>query len=159
MIFFRASRVHRDDHVRCNMTPTRTDTTPRKERRAFKPMNNTRPHLRPRTPGACSAVTTSINDEHGSNGMCGGYTREQLIHWVMSKDAVASCFIKDVLSMSESENGGETHLLAFLFLTHPNSTSNRTSLLFSWACALQISFPSCHRSRSCGIRTSRSLHP
>jgi hypothetical protein len=32
----------------------------------------------------------------------------------MSKDAVASCFIKDVLSMSESEHAGGTRLLAWL---------------------------------------------
>ncbi|KAI0254872.1 hypothetical protein BJV78DRAFT_1183480 [Lactifluus subvellereus] len=90
------------------MTPTRTDTTPMQERRAFKSisLNNTRPHLRPRVPGACSTATASLNDEHGSDSLCGDYTREQLIHWVMSKDAVASCFVKDVLSMPESENGG-----------------------------------------------------
>jgi hypothetical protein len=39
--------------------------------------------------------------------MCGGdHTREQLINWVMSKDGIATCFIKDVLSMSESKHGG-----------------------------------------------------
>jgi hypothetical protein len=38
--------------------------------------------------------------------MCGDHTKEQLTNWVMSKDAVASCFIKDVLSMSESEHAG-----------------------------------------------------
>jgi hypothetical protein len=52
--------------------------------------------------------------------MCGEHTREQIINWVMSKDAVASCFIKDVLSMSESGRGGGDALVNFVLpSTHP----------------------------------------
>jgi hypothetical protein len=150
------------------MTPTRTDTTPRQARQAFKhiSLNNARSQLRsPRAacshlaPRPCSAATAGLNNnEHGSNNKYGDHTKE-LIHWIMSKDAVASCFIKDVFSMSESENGGGTHWLAFLFPTHPNSACDRTSLLFSWSCTLQVGFPSCHHSRSYSVRTSCSLHP
>ncbi|KAF8505928.1 hypothetical protein F5888DRAFT_1603980 [Russula emetica] len=41
--------------------------------------------------------------------MCRDHNREQLLNWLMSKDAVASCFIKDMLSMSESEHAGLPH--------------------------------------------------
>ncbi|KAH9060993.1 hypothetical protein EDB87DRAFT_1560925 [Lactarius vividus] len=34
------------------------------------------------------------------------HTREQLVNWLMSKNSVMTCFIKDVLSMSESESRG-----------------------------------------------------
>ncbi|KAH9179528.1 hypothetical protein EDB89DRAFT_1841481 [Lactarius sanguifluus] len=34
------------------------------------------------------------------------HTGEQLVNWLMSKNSVATCFIKDVLSMSESERRG-----------------------------------------------------
>ena len=49
---------------------------------------------------------TSLNNELESNA-------REIIHWVMSKDAVASCFVKDVFSMSQNENGGGTHQLSF----------------------------------------------
>jgi len=96
------------------MTPTRTDTTLRQGRRAFNhiSLTNTRPPLR-----SLDATRTTVgpaphvnNEQESSNTMCGNHTREQIINWVMSQDAVASCFIKDVLSMSESERGGGTRL-------------------------------------------------
>jgi hypothetical protein len=111
-----ASRMQKpfDSRPPCNMTPTRTDTTLRQGRRAFKhiSLNNTRPRLH-----SLDATRTTIgpaphvnNEQESSNTMFGNHTREQIINWVMSKDAVASCFIKDVLSMSESERGGGTRL-------------------------------------------------
>jgi hypothetical protein len=101
-----------------NMTPTRTDTTLQQRRRAFNSisLNNPRSHVHSfdttrskAGPSACSTTTARVNDEQGSSN-----TREQLTSWVMSKDAVASCFIKDVLSMSESEHAGGTHSPALI---------------------------------------------
>jgi hypothetical protein len=142
------------------MTSTRTDTTPRQGIQYIS-LNNTRSHLRSPhaarshpAPGTCSVP---LNNEQGSIDKCADHTRE-LIHWVMSKHAVASCFIKDVLSMSESESAGRAHRLAFLFSTHPNFPYHRASLLLPWSCTLQISLPSRHRSRSYSVRTSCSLH-
>jgi hypothetical protein len=100
------------------MTPTRTDTTLRQRRRALERISLNNPHSNLHSDatrslvgsGACSTAAARVSNEQGSSRMCGdpGHTREQLINWVMSKDAVASCFIKDVLSMSESEHGGGT---------------------------------------------------
>ncbi|KAI0303920.1 hypothetical protein BC826DRAFT_200777 [Russula brevipes] len=97
------------------MTPTRTDTTLRQRRRALEriSLNNPHSHLHSDVTrslvgsGACSTAAR-VSNEQGSSRMHEnpGHTREQLVNWVMSKDAVASCFIKDVLSMSESEHGG-----------------------------------------------------
>jgi hypothetical protein len=50
-----------------------------------------------------------VDNKHSSTGMDGDHTREQLVNWLMSKNSVASCFIKDVLSMSEIESRGGTH--------------------------------------------------
>jgi hypothetical protein len=118
-----------------NMTPTRTDTTLQQRRRAFNhiSLNNSRSHVhsfdttRSKAPrAACSTAAARVNNEQeGSNNMGGGHTREQLTSWVMSKDAVASCFIKDVLSMSESDHAGGTHSPARLFLAYPNSAKRQ----------------------------------
>jgi hypothetical protein len=155
-------------NVPFNMTPTRTDTTLQQRRRAFNQisLNNTHHHVhssdttRPKVGfGTCSTSPTRVNNEQGStNNMCGDPTREQLTNWVMSKDSVASCFIKDVLSMPESEHAGGTHSPAQLFLAHPNSASDRCFLLLSRSRALQIRFPGCHRSGRCSVRTSYCLH-
>ena len=119
------------------MTPTRTGITLWQERRAFKRkfLHNTHSHLklnafdakRP-TVGAKTRPTAAPHDPNNeqepesSNSMCGGeHTREQLINWVMSKDAVASCFIKDVLTMSELEHGGG---VALVTLNDPSTYSN-----------------------------------
>ncbi|KAF8272156.1 hypothetical protein EI94DRAFT_423408 [Lactarius quietus] len=51
------------------------------------------------------------DNEHCSTGMDGDHTREQLVNWLMSKNSVATCFIKDVLSMSEIEGRGLPHYL------------------------------------------------
>ncbi len=49
----------------------------------------------------------------------GDHTREQLVNWLMGKNSVATCFIKDVLSMSESEGRGGTHFrLSTRIATH-----------------------------------------
>ena len=103
-----------------NMTPTRTDradTTLHQRRRAFNniSLNNTRSDVHSSEKagrGACSTVVSRVNNERKSNNTYKGHNREQLINWLMSKDAVASCFIKDVLSMSESEHAGGTRLFA-----------------------------------------------
>ena len=105
-----------------NMTPTRTDrsdTTLQRRRRAFNSisLNNTRSDVHSSEKagrGACSTVPSRVNHEQKSNNTCREHNREQLINWLMSKDAVASCFIKDVLSMSESEHAGGTRLLTCL---------------------------------------------
>jgi hypothetical protein len=152
----------RDTHSRLStMTPIRTDTTLQQRRRAYNriSLNNTPPNVHSFDAtrskagrGARSTTPARVNNEQESaNNMCGDHTREQLTNWVMSKDAVASCFIKDVLSMSESEHAGGTHSPAWLFLAYPNSASDRCSLLLSRPCTLQIGFPGCHRSWSCGV--------
>ena len=149
------------------MTPTRTDTTLQQKRRALKhiALNESHSHLDSPDatrstfrPGARQTPAPRVNNEQSSsNSMCGEHTREQLINWVMSKDAIASCFIKDVLSMSESERGGGDALANFV-CHQLILASDRSSLLFSRSCALQIRFLRCHRSRSCSIRTSHRLH-
>lgn len=103
------------------MTPTRTGSTLWQEGREFKHkfLHNTHSHLKLNASDATRStvgartrrtVAPHANNEQepeSSNGVCRGeHTREQLINWVMSKGGVASCFIKDVLSMSESEHGG-----------------------------------------------------
>ena len=159
--------VSRCRAVPLNMTPTRTDTTLKQRRRAFNhiSLNNTHSNVHSfdatrskTTREACSTAAARVNNEQGSSKMCGDHSREQLINWVLSKDAVASCFIKDVLSMSESEHAGGTHSPARLFLAYPNSASDRSSLLLSRSCSMQISFPGCHRSWSCSVRASYCLH-
>jgi hypothetical protein len=50
-----------------------------------------------------------LDNEHSSTSMDGDHTREHLVNWLMSKNSVATCFIKDVLSMSEIEGKGGTH--------------------------------------------------
>ena len=106
-----------------NMTPTRTarsDTTLQQRRRAFNSisLNNARSDMHSPEKagrGACSTVASRVNNEQRSNNTCRDHhSREQLLNWLMSKDAVASCFIKDVLSMSESEHAGGTRLLTWL---------------------------------------------
>jgi hypothetical protein len=106
-----------------NMTPTRTartDTALQQRRRAFNSisLNNTRSDVHSSEKagrGACSTVASRVNNEQRSNNTGRDHrSREQLLSWLMSKDAVASCFIKDVLSMSESEHAGGTRLLAWL---------------------------------------------
>jgi len=151
------------------MTPTRTETTLRRGRRAFKriTLNNTHSysHSPDATrsgagPNARPTVATRASSEQKSNNiMPREHTKEQLINWVMCKDAVASCFIKDVLSMSESEHGGATRLPPWFFPTsYTNSASDRPSLLPSRSCALQVRFFGCHRGRSRSVRTSSRLH-
>jgi hypothetical protein len=154
----------------CIMTPTRTDTTLRQRRRALERISLNNPHSNLHSDatrslvgsGACSTAAARVSNEQGSSRMCGdpGHTREQLINWVMSKDAVASCFIKDVLSMSESEHGGGTRLPArsLFSQTYPSSIRDRSSLLLSRSCTLQICLLGCRRSRSCSVRTSCCLH-
>jgi hypothetical protein len=101
------------------MTPTRTartartDTTLQQKRRAFDTisLNNTRSDVHSPEKAGCGS---RVNNEQRSNNMCRDHSRERLLSWLMSKDAVASCFIKDVLSMSESEHAGGTRLLAWL---------------------------------------------
>ena len=105
-----------------NMTPTRTNrtvTTLHQRRQAFNSisLNNTHSDVRSSEKagrGACSTVASRVNNEQRSNSTCRGHNREQLLNWLMSKDAVASCFIKDVFSMSESEHAGGTRLQAWL---------------------------------------------
>ncbi|KAH9002276.1 hypothetical protein EDB86DRAFT_285297 [Lactarius hatsudake] len=46
-----------------------------------------------------------VDNKHSSTSM-GDHTGEQLVNWLMSKNSVATCFIKDVLSMSERESRG-----------------------------------------------------
>src|SRR5579863_4800459 len=105
------------------MTPTRTDTTLQQERRAFEhiSLNSTHSHLNgfdamrsTVETGTRPTVATHVSHKQESESpvnMCGGdYTKEQIINWVMSKNAITSCFIKDVLSMSESERGGGSHM-------------------------------------------------
>lgn len=103
-----------------NMTPTRTDTTLQQRRRAFNniSLNNTHANMHSidvirskAGRGPCSTAASRVNNEQGSTNT-DRYRREQLINWLMSKDAVASCFIKDVHAMSENEHAGGTHLLA-----------------------------------------------
>jgi hypothetical protein len=148
------------------MTPTRT-VTEHQRRRALNhiSLNNTRPNAHSFDAtrskaghGPCSTAVTRVNNEQGSDNMCGNHTREQLTNWVMSKDSVASCFIKDVLSMSESGHAGGTHSPARLFLAYSNAASDRCSLLLSRPRALQIGFPGCHRCWRCGVRKSYCLH-
>ena len=50
-----------------------------------------------------------VDNEHGSTSTDGEHSREQLVNWLMGKNSVATCFIKDVLSMSEIEGRGRTH--------------------------------------------------
>jgi hypothetical protein len=99
-----------------NMTPTRT--VPTRRRRAFNiiSLNNIRSDASSENTvrGACSTVASRVNNEQRSNNTRRDHNREQLLNWLMSKDAVASCFIKDVLSMSESEQAGGTRLLALV---------------------------------------------
>ena len=149
------------------MTPTRTDTTLQQKRRALKHKipNNSHSHVNSSDATrstsqhrTCRTTAPRINNEQESpSNMCGEHTREQLINWVMSKDAVASCFIKDVLSMSESERGGGDALANFVCL-QLILASDRSSLLLSRARALQVCLLRCHRSRRRSIRTSRRLH-
>ena len=105
-----------------NMTPTRTartDTTLQQRRRAFNSisLNNARSDMHSSEKArreACSTVALRVNNEQRSNNTCRDHhSREQLLNWLMSRDAVASCFIKDVLSMSESEHAGGTRLLTW----------------------------------------------
>lgn len=150
------------------MTPIRTDTTLQRRRRAFNgiSLNNTPSHVHSFDTtrskagrGARSTTPACVHNEQGStNNTRGDHTKEQLTNWVMSKDAVASCFIKDVHSMSESEHAGGAHSPAWLFLTHPNSASDRCSLLLSRPCTMQIGFPGRRRSWSCGVRKSYCLY-
>ena len=146
------------------MTPTRTETSLQQRRRAFShiSLNNTRSNVHSfdatrskAVQEPCTTAVTRVNNEQGSNNM---HTREQLTNWVMSKDSVASCFIKDVLSMSESGHAGGTHSPARLFLAYPNAVRDRCSLLLPRPRALQIGFPGCHRSWSRGVRKSYCLH-
>ena len=58
-----------------------------------------------------------VDNEHGTTSMNGDHTREQLVNWLMSKNSVATCFINDVLSMSETDNGGGTHFRLFARIT------------------------------------------
>ena len=102
-----------------HMTPSRTERTVATLRRqAFDSISlNTHSdvHSSERAgpkPGACSTVASRVNNEQWSNNTRKDHNREQLINWLMSKDAVASCFIRDALSMSESEHAGGTRLLA-----------------------------------------------
>jgi hypothetical protein len=144
------------------MTPTRTDrtvTTPR--RRAFNSisLNNTHSDVHSSEKagrGACSTVASRVNNEQRSNNTRSGHNREQLINWLMSKDAVASCFIKDVLSMSESENAGGTRLPAWL-LSQLNKR-HRSPPLLSRSCTLQINLLGCGRSWSYSVRATYCLH-
>jgi len=145
-----------------NMTPTRTDTTLQQSRRAFNiiSLNDTRSSVHSSEKvgrGACSTVASRVSNEQGSNNTRIGHNREQLLSWLMSKDAVASCFIKDVFSMSESEQAGRTRLLA-CFLAYPNSASDRSSPLLSRSCTLQINILGCRRSWSYSVRTTYCLH-
>lgn len=149
------------------MSPTRTETTLQQRRQTFNriSLNNSRSNVHSLDTtrskaghGACSTAATRVNNEPVSNNMCGNHTREQLTNWVMSKDAVASCFIKDVLSMPESGHAGGTHSPARLFLAYPNAARDRCSLLLSRPCALQIGLSGCHRSWSCRVRKSHCLH-
>ena len=73
--------------------------------------------------------------------MCGEHTREQLINWVMSKDAIASCFIKDVHSMSESERGGGDALANFCLPSTYPCERQVFPTTFSGACLAGL-FPS-----------------
>lgn len=105
--------------VAFNMTPTRTGTTLQQRRRALNSisLNNTRSNVHSSEKAgraACSTVAPRVNNEQRFNNTCRDRNREQLLNWLMSKDAVASCFIKDVHSMSESEHAGGTRLLAWL---------------------------------------------
>ena len=49
---------------------------------------------------------TRVNNERS---MDGDYSREHLVNWLMSKNSVATCFIKDVLTMSEHEGRGGSY--------------------------------------------------
>lgn len=118
------------------MAPTRTGTTLWQEGRAFKhkfshdtdshlklnAFDATRPTVGARTRPTAAPHANNEQESESSNSMCGGeHTKEQLINWVMSKDAVVSCFINDVLSMSESEHGGG---VALVILDDPSTYSN-----------------------------------
>lgn len=152
------------------MTSTRIDTTLQQERQAFKRVSLNSSHLNTVDAtrstvgtGTRPAVATHVDNEQVSElpiNMCGGdHTREQLIGWVVSKNAIASCFIKDVLSMSESERGGGSRLPIWMLLQLiPTLASDRSSLLLSRSRTLQISFVGCHRGRSCSVRTPCCLH-
>jgi hypothetical protein len=115
------SRAFGLSRLRCfNMTPTRTDTTLQQKRRAFNNISLSSTHTNmhsidaTRSKGgraACSTAASRVNNEQGSNNTC-RYHREQLLNWLMSKDAIASCFIKDVHAMSENKHAGGMHLPA-----------------------------------------------
>lgn len=50
-----------------------------------------------------------VDNEHSSTSTDGEHYRERLVNWLMGKNSVATCFIKDVLSMPEIEGRGRTH--------------------------------------------------
>lgn len=114
---FPCASAHVASRPLSNMTPTRTartDTTLQQRRRAFNSISLNSAHSDMHSSemagrGACSTVASRVNNEQRSNNTCKDHNREQLLNWLMSKDAVASCFIKDVLSMSESEHAGLPH--------------------------------------------------
>ena len=124
------------------MTPTRTaraETTLQQRRRAFNSisLNNTCSdvHSSEMTGrGACSTVASRVNTEQTrrSNNTCKDHNRERLLSWLMSKDSVASCFIKDVLSMSESEHAGGTRFCQLgCFLATQHSMRQVSPITFS----------------------------
>ena len=78
------------------------------------------------------AAMTRVNNELSSTGMDGDHTREQLVNWLMSKNSVATCFIKDVLSMSEIEGKGGTHFrLSTRIPTHIRHDKRQASPIIS----------------------------
>lgn len=145
------------------MSPTRTDTTLQQRRRISNsiPLNNIRSDVHTsKNPGhgGCSTVASRVSNEQRSYNMCRGHNRQQLLTWLMSKEAIASCFIKDVHSMSESEHTGGMRLLAWWFSVYPNSVSDRSSPLLSRSCTLQINLLGRHRGWSYSVRETYCLH-
>jgi hypothetical protein len=59
-----------------------------------------------RARGRVVLLPRNYDNEHS---MDGDHAKEKLVNWLMSKNSVATCFIKDVLSMSEIEGRGGTH--------------------------------------------------
>ncbi|KAI0268088.1 hypothetical protein BC834DRAFT_867837 [Gloeopeniophorella convolvens] len=56
-------------------------------------------------------MTQTANNEEGHDSAGSSYTTERAISWVMSKDSVAACFVRDVLSMPECEGKGLPYYL------------------------------------------------
>ena len=149
------------------MTPTRTaraETTPQQRRRAFNSISlNTRSDVHSSEMagrGACSTVASRVNTEQTrrSNNTCRDHNRERLLSWLMSKDSVASCFIKDVLSMSESEHAGGTRFASLALFYQLSIACDRSPPLLSRPCTLQIDLLGCRRSWSYSVRKTYCLH-